>query len=422
MMRILWATPFNVKSAIARYSRLVTDEIAARGHTVELLRLEDKATSTLDILDSELTVHAADTLKPARLRGYDVCVVNFGDYLSFHAGALALASSVPAVAVLHDANMENFLLEAFQAYPGLAALLEAWPPASLALPEGRTPGQRAISFLAAISSGCVVHGPHYVEDVVAACPGPTVQLPLCYPEIGAVSPEPEVSDAFVVMCFGMINRNKQPERILRALAIHPALRARGRVRFVGPIEDGYRKNLAAHAARLGLAEPDFTGWVDDAQLCRLLAQAHLLCCLRHPIAEGGSASLITALYSGRPVVVDDAGSYAAIPDGLVYKISADEDPAPLATVMADVAGSPLAAEAAARAAAFARRHYAADTYVDGLIPLLEAALANRPELEAARGMGRRLHSLGLTFADGTAAGLENRLACVRRSPAPLTQT
>ena len=59
----------------------------------------------------------------------------------------------------------------------------------------------------------------------------------------------------------------------------------------------------------------------------------------------------------RPVhiVVNNVGSYAEIPDGLVRKIPAGEDFAPLAAVMADLAHDPQAAEAAAaRAAAFAR--------------------------------------------------------------------
>ena len=409
-MRILWATPYNVQSAIARYSSIVTRALVARGHAVEILRIEDE-TVAIEVLDHDLPVRGPRALDLARLRrDYDVCVVNYGDHLPFHAGALAIAAATPAVAVLHDANMENFLLGARQARPKLGALLERWPPASLALPEGRTPAERAISFFAALAAGCVVHGPHYVDDVVAACPGPTVQLHLCYPEIGTVPPAPDGSGTFLVVCFGMINPNKQPERILRALATDPALRARGRMRFIGPIEEGYRTHLSAFAAELGLAAPDFTGWVDDAQLCALVAQAHLLCCLRHPVSEGGSASVITALYSARPIVVNNVGSYAEIPDGLVRKIDACEDHEPLAAVMADIAHNPQAAEAAAaRAVAFARARHSANTYVDGLTPLLYEAIVGRPGLDAGRSMGHRLAALGVGFDDDAGAHLESRL-------------
>jgi glycosyltransferase involved in cell wall biosynthesis len=422
-MRILWGTPYNVKSAIARYSRMATRALVARGHAVDILRLEDETAAAFEVLDHDLPVHTPRALELARLRrDYDVCVVNYGDYLSFHAGALELAAAAPAVAVFHDANMENFLAGACQLHPKLGALLERWPPAALALPPGRTQAEHATSFFAALASGCVVHGPHYVDDVVAACPGPTVQLPLCYPDIGAVPPAPDASGAFVVMCFGMINVNKQPERILRALAADLALRARGRMRFVGPIEDGYRAKLAALAAKLGLAAPEFTGWVDDARLCALLAQAHLVCCLRHPVLEGGSASMITALYSVRPTVVNDVGSYAEIPDGLVRKIEAGEDPAPLAAVMAEIARDPQAAEAAAaQAAVWARARYSAGSYVEGLMPLLEAAVAGRPGLEAGRGMARRLAALGVSFDDSVTACLESPLACAGRPLMPPVQ-
>ena len=150
------------------------------------------------------------------------------------------------MAVLHDAHLEESPPGGLaRLIPKLGALLERWPPAALALPEGRTLAERGISFFAALASSCLVHGPHYVDDVVAACPGPTVQLPLCFPDIGAVPPVPDGSGAFVVVCFGLINLNKQPERILRALAADPALRARGRMRFVGPIEEDYRTRLTA---------------------------------------------------------------------------------------------------------------------------------------------------------------------------------
>lgn len=417
-MRILWATPYNVKSAIARYSQIVVRALAARHHSVEILRLEDETTAKIDVLDRNLPVHEPGTLDLARLRSaYDVCVVNYGDYLSFHAGALALAAATPAVAVLHDANMDNFLRGARHAHSKLGALLESWPPPALALPQRRAPAEQATSFLAALAAGCVVHGHHYVDDVVAACPGPTARLSLCYPDIGALPPAPDDSGALVVACFGVINPNKQPERILRALAHDANLRARGRVRFVGPIEAAYRARLTALAAELRLAVPDFTGWVDDSQLCALIAQAHLLCCLRHPVSEGGSASVITALYASRPTVVNNAGSYAEIPDGLVRKIEASDDPAPLATVMSETARNPQAAETAAvQAAAYAHMRYSADTYVAGLIPLLEAAVTGLPALEAARGMARRLGTLGVAFGDDSAMRVERRRTRARFCP------
>lgn len=410
-MRILWATPYNVNSAIARYSRMVADELAARGHRVEILRIEDEAAAALAPLDAAFPTYAPDTLDPARIeRDHDLVVVNYGDHMPFHAGALRLAAATPAVAVFHDANMESFLWGLRQRHAGVDALLARWPA-----PAESEAAQRLLALLAGLASGCVAHGSHYVAPLLAACPGPVSRLSLCYPDIGAVAPAPDASGAFVAACFGMINPNKQPERILRALAADPALRKRARMRFIGPIQNDYRDHLATLAASLGLAAPDFYGWVDDEKLCALIAQTHLLCCLRHPVTEGGSASVITALYSGRPIIVNDVGSYRDIPDALARKVAADDDPAPLAAAMAEIAANPQAAEAtAAQAALHARAHYSARAYVDALEPLLDAALARLPALRAARRMGARLHRMGLTsapsFDDGLAARLDGGLA------------
>ena len=62
-MKIAWVTPYNTRSAIARFSRLVADGLNGAGHLVTIVRSE-----TLN------TIHGSDVLPGAQVVRWDeVC-------------------------------------------------------------------------------------------------------------------------------------------------------------------------------------------------------------------------------------------------------------------------------------------------------------------------------------------------------------
>ena len=54
------------------------------------------------------------------------------------------------------------------------------------------------------------------------------------------------------------------------------------------------------------------------------------------MTEGGSASLATALYAQRPVIVCDVANYALLPDHTVWKVSYSERTDDLAAAIAAI--------------------------------------------------------------------------------------
>jgi glycosyltransferase involved in cell wall biosynthesis len=394
-LRIGLATPFNVKSAIAVYSREVGHELARRGHHVDILRTETADAVDIPALATTLEVLTAPESPVHR---FDLCLVNIGNYVRFHGAALPLLETTPSVVVLHDADLSDLawhlrvvddpLLDPGMSVPGLEE------------PEARDGG--LMMRLAALGVAAVVHGPHYLDAVANACPGPVAQLPLCYSTPDRdVAPARNHDDRLVIVIFGMMNPNKQARRVLRALHLVPDLAGRAELRLVGQIESSERERLISLARDLGLQLPVFhDGWVPEADLWRHLGDADVICSLRYPVTEGGSASLVEALASGRPVIVADYASYAMVPKDLVSFVSYGERPDDLAQALVDIDCDREAAFArAARAAEWAREAYSARRYVDGLEPLLDRAMHLVPNLELSRAVGRTVLDMGLHAGD-----------------------
>jgi glycosyltransferase involved in cell wall biosynthesis len=245
--------------------------------------------------------------------------------------------------------------------------------------------QPVLASLASMTCAAVVHGPHYHELVAANCPGPVITIPLCYPDTGLSKVIQPLSATRRVTVFGLIHEQKQPLRVMEALA---RLRGKvGKVEFhvVGDISDFYRTELVHEAGRLGIQEPVFHGYVTDEHLQALLEQSHAICCLRYPVTEGSSASLITALYRGRPVIVPDVASFGMIPDDLVFKVSYSHDPGDLAQVLETVFSDQSSANARAmRARAWAADRFSAARYINEFEQLIEEAQTSAELARVAR--------------------------------------
>lgn len=409
-MRLAWATPFNVKSAIAIYSREVCHELIRRGINVEILRIEDPEGEAIDALATSLAVHPASLqLSPDFLQDYDAIIVNIGNYTQYHLGALQLISMVPVISIMHDSNLQDFVHGAVERGFYLNELAKQLPGID-GIGDFSDLEDASLALFATMSCACVAHGPHYVDLMRMACPGPVAVLPLCYPDLGAVTPKASEESSFVITTFGMINSNKQPERVMRAIASSQLLKEKAVYRLAGEIEDKQRIYYEALARELGIRQPMIYGRVSDEKLFELLSTSDVLCCLRYPVSEGGSASLITALYSARPIVVPDFGSYADVPDNLVWKVSYGANEEDLTTALLNIEADRAAAERRSQLMkSWAQKTYSAKNYVDKLLPLVDLAIEATPRVDAGRKIGRLLAALDIRPDDPVVERTESHI-------------
>jgi glycosyltransferase involved in cell wall biosynthesis len=417
--RIAWAGPWNARSSIASFGTLVAGELAARGHEVEVFRTETGEFLDLPPRPAPGAVFPLRDAVPELLaRDYDAFIVNLGDHHGHHGAAVAPLLRAPgaAVAIVHDASLANLYAGWAEAegrhavHPAVLGAVygpaEAESAHPLVLPlEEMAVRRPMVEWFSAFAAGAVAHARHYAGRVRSACPGPVEVIPLTHEEVSLPPPPPlDAGRKAVVATVGHVNPNKRGAEVLRAMAASPLLRERARYLMIGHVEPAERAALLDLARSLGAPEPEFTGWVDDAEMRRRLAAADAICCLRSPVLEGASGSLILAMLSGRPTLVSDHGSYAEVPDGLVLKCRPGAE-APdvrrhLETFLADPAPFRAMAE---RARAYAAETFAASGYADRLLPFLDRVAETLPAVRAGMGLGRTLAGFG-TAPDDPACG------------------
>jgi glycosyltransferase involved in cell wall biosynthesis len=410
-MRIGWATPFNVRSAIGKFSRIVCEELQFRGHEIDIIRIESGAELDYDVLefDGEVSVSAA-----ADVDRYDALVVNFGNHAPYHAGMLDLFGRRPPLGIFHDMEMRDFEWGMTHRHAmtiprliGVGQELAASNHSDMVDPANRP----LLATLAAMTCGAVIHGPHYLETISEYCPGPVAVIPLCYPDTGIERTTEAPRPGLRVTIFGVINQNKQPERVIEALAkLRPRL-GDVELHLAGAIDDTVRAALTAKSAASGVKSPVFHGYVTDLKLQDIIEESRAVCCLRYPVSEGGSASMVTALYRGRPLIVSDIASYSMVPDDLLSKVSYGNDPDDLAEALYAILSDPAAADTRAAAAQrWASERFSAHSYVDALEPILESSLSVAPlaraALQLAPAVTNAAHDPLPVAIEGFAAALE----------------
>lgn len=419
--RIAWLTPWNGQSAIANFSAHIVRELRERGYRVQIVRTESAEGLALAPLDDIEPVLSLAHIAPQSI-ACDALVANIGDHFPYHGALPAFMDEHPVLGIFHDGFLADFaaawadsassenitpkqLVEAVYGDPTDAPY---WLP--LVEMAERRP---MLEWLSPMVSGAVVHSNFWASRLRETCPGEVLVQPLAMPDDHMPAPPEPRDDRLVVASIGYVNPNRQVEQVLYALASHSELRRRCEFRLIGPITSETRASLECLALDLGLRRPSFTGWVEDAELRRLMTTVDVLCCLRYPILETGSASLITGMRSARPVLVSAHGAYADVPDDLVYRCTPGSEARDVARHLLAI----MSDRATAAAKGVRARNYSLDVncarhYVDGLLPALARATAVAPIVRSARNLGRQIGSLGLPAHNETARRLVSQLSAM----------
>jgi len=143
----------------------------------------------------------------------------------------------------------------------------------------------------------------------------------------------------------------------------------------------------------------------------MMSEVDVISCLRHPLLESGSASLIAAMYAARPVLVSHHGTYADLPTGLVLPCAPGQEAPGVAAHLRAILKDPASAQAMGqRARAYAIQTHSAARYVDKLLPALASATAAAPTITSARHQGHILGQLGMPPDDPAAIRIARNLS------------
>ena len=177
-----------------------------------------------------------------------------------------------------------------------------------------------------------------------------------------------------LVCFGMVAPVKAPELLISALAsIDDAT-----LTFVGPVGDGYRAHLEAHAAATGVAERvTLTGRIDHDEYERWLRTGSLALQLRHETNGESSAAILDCLAAGLPVVTNLPAA-AELPPGAVETVPWDVDAVALAATIASLLDDPSALEALGQRGRVYAAAWTFDDVALRLLSVLRALVPARP--------------------------------------------
>src|SRR5262249_35619879 len=417
-MKIAWVTPYNTRSAIGRFSGLVARRLGHADHAVTIVRSE-----AVDVLDGSDVLTGTEVVRwdevcyaPDFWSPFDAVVYNVGDNYPFHVGAIELLQRYPGVVIFHD----YFLLDLFSAWHaakggqaladrilediygyGAAVRFHANDGVAGWL-EHMSENFPLTEWIGRFADGAVAHSNFYVDRLRHCCGGPVTMIPLAYDALTDFRPLAGRSESsgIRVLTIGHVNQNKRVESVIRAIGGSDMLRELCHYHVVGLVSDQERDRLLAVARAVSFHELEITGQVSDQTLRAEIEAADVICCLRWPVFEGGSASAVEAMLSGRPVIATDAGFFSDLPDDLVFKVDPKCELSSLTMQLMRLVLDPgLRATVGARAAAWAKSAFNVDTYIARLVPLLEEVARLRPALRAAAHFGHLCSELGLKSND-----------------------
>jgi glycosyltransferase involved in cell wall biosynthesis len=341
-------------TGIATYDRAVLDALARIGFM-------DR--HKMDVLWPIEPKHAL------RLPGYRLGIFQLGNNVEFHLEIYRAAFLTPALVVLHDLALDDFVngLKAAGEPLGFMAAREA------ALLRGRMSSADIVrneplrepwcAHVARRARGLIVHsafGKRYLEEMgcrtpVFVVPHPVIETPADMTRAEARgrelrAPLESRGARTLVVAPGDLNEAKQLGALLDAVSrLDPSVH----VVLVGRRISGYDVDQVVAEARLGdrvtlapdVPDDDFRGW---------LFAADVVVDLRFPHRGEVSGSLARAMQAGRPAVVSATGTYLDVPDDAVLRVAPGAtDPAELTTQIRVLAEDP---DLRARMGAAARGH------------------------------------------------------------------
>ena len=419
-MKVAMVTPMSPESAIADVMTQAIPELSTQWD------LEVWCPSEVSYRSCTVPMwpyEEADDEVLSALAGYDLVVYVLGDS-PWHSRILPLAQNLPGLAVVHDASLTNLVRQTAIERDEFELLLHhveeesGYSQAEVLRTASPAGGPDAwLRFCAEVpldeyairgSLGAVVHSWWHARrldglllgDVtVARLPVPSTRMGFDENQSRGSSSLLDAlpDDAVLVVTVGAVNTNRRIDLLLEAIAGDETLARRVHLWAVGPFEDKARADLLRLARSLQLQDRfALTGRVTDSLLQEILARADIAAALRDPVLEGQSASVLTQLLSGTPVVVFDHAHYCELPDDVAIKVDLAETHAGVGRALRALVDDERERERRgerARSYVLASRSGAA--YATAILAAGERALATKPFSHLSADLGRRLRRLQL---------------------------
>jgi glycosyltransferase involved in cell wall biosynthesis len=388
--KIAWYTPFHGQSGIGRRVQTVAPLLSQHGYDVVVIRSEDDAVADAsEPLPTPLPVLRARDLEPnraARLRRFDAVLYSVGNNYGNHRYAVEHQGTRRGVVLLCDRVLNGFV---FAAHGGVGGLLEAiederGEKEALRLQELHAIGQIGLfellhepplwRFAVKGALAVIVHSTTHQVAIEQGQRAPVLALPLPAPTRPPRSPRRHISPGgpITLLTFGHIAVNKRCHDVVAALGGSVDLRERCTYVVAGTATDmDFEERMSESARELGVRLERRMGYLDEDDLVDLIDRADVVLCLRSPLTEGGSGTLLDALHRGKPTIVLGHGVFSELPPDVVVSVDPADIVEGVREALLGLIDDPVSLAALGdRAAEFADDHYSRQRYAGQLAAFL----------------------------------------------------
>jgi glycosyltransferase involved in cell wall biosynthesis len=414
-MKIAWFTPFNIKSAIGRYSKTAAGALS-RFVNVDLFifEREDLHTTILN------TVYYNPENVLSLLEDYDICVYNMGDYTGYHASIYDVMRKHPGIIIAHDLCLINFFWGYYNQYlknpeEYTKILIDMYGDKEADMILKATESHELWSALNLseyhmaeqlfpYSLGLVVHSGFHASKLKLGYDGPICTVPLLYEnEFNMIDTDNNFdgydSSKINLLTIGNLNPNKRIHSTIEAIASDPKLRQNFHLTCIGAMEnDEYVEQLRTLITKLNISENiKLLGFVEYKRLMDYYKNANIIINLRYPALEGGSASLIEQMQLGKTIVVTDIGVYSEMPDDCVIKIDPSNEVEELKRALKKLVNNPLDGNKyGVNAIAYVQKNFSPDIYGRKLFNFIQSVNFLSPLYSLTDLVGKELRTMGVS--------------------------
>jgi glycosyltransferase involved in cell wall biosynthesis len=329
------------KSGIADYS---AELLPALAEHCEIELIVDEGFRPEERLAGRFPVHGRRALPGLLARGrFDAVLYQLGNNRDYHASIYRSLIDHPGVLVLHEVvihhlvrdltlfagDPEAYVREMRYAYGRTGeAMARRCVATGVPLDPWSYPlFERAVD----ASRGVIVHNRFTRDRVLASRPLARIAT---VPHHLSLEGLPETSEeearralgiepgTFAVATFGFLTASKRPEVLLRAFARLRREVPRARLLIVGEVSPHFELDrILTPELRAGVT---ITGRLELDRFLLYMRACDVAVNLRHPTAGETSGTVIRLLGMGKPLIVNDTGSFAEIPDDAAARIPLDD--------------------------------------------------------------------------------------------------
>ncbi len=341
------------RSGIATYAFRLLEHLRT---TADVTVFVDEIQEGTSVPEGVSVARTAELLSLERLDGRFDEVIYFIGNSHFHVEALEMLRQRPGVVLMHEARMTGLYLMQYELarkrLPGgtVGGFLQEWYPdkyrahlyqeAVLRAPDADRFGVLLTREIAELATRVVTHS-QYAADLIRLDSGVDVEVIFPHPIHAGTPARPKQDGPPVISSFGMVDPAKNPELLIRSLAIIRQTLPDATLRFLGQEADKETTEvLRALIKREQLEDAVvFTGHLTDDEFAVELASTTVAVQLRRFTNGESSGAVADLIGSGAAVVVTEIGAMAELPPEIVEFVSPSDGATELASCLLRLLGN-----------------------------------------------------------------------------------